>query len=122
MSASWKAQVARVARRFDAFLADTPRTIMSATVGDLLDYLLMRCTVDRVAPSTLRAEASAIDARRTPHGRPSLAANREVRRFIEAAGKAFPRGSRFAGVAPFAPRRLIPHLLAPHPLRVCASG
>lgn len=113
-SASWRAQVSRVAQRFAAHMGtpdDVERAVSSATVAQLLDYCMDRFEHDRVQPSTISSEISAIDSWRSAAGLAPLGAQRDVDAFRRAVHKARPVGSKFAGTVPFAPSALIPHLL-----------
>ena len=64
-----------------------------------------------LAASTVRRDASLIDALRESAGLPRFAAEPAMREFLRAVTRARPAGAKFEGVVVYSPRQLVPSLL-----------
>ena len=105
----------RVARQLSTFIkvrTDSKRavTYLSASLEQVLFFLFERMQLG-LAASTVRRDASLIDALRESTGLPRFAAEPAMREFLRAVTRARPAGAKFEGVVVYSPRQLVPSLL-----------
>lgn len=81
----------------------------AASLSDLCDFCLFRFRQGRAA-TTVEADVSAIDTERFLMGLPKLGGHPGLARLKSAMRKARPRGDRWAGAVPYAPRDIVPFL------------